>query len=171
LVLLAAAAGGLVHEDTVLALYLASHGYVVAAPDAGRAGSAPSLAAALASLDALEGVDSLRIAVVGRGPAVAAARAAARGPRVGALIELDPPENSSDAEASAASQLPVLVVLRASAGVAPAADAHRVTIRTPPGAERRRLIPAMTHLFLSSALRGWGDPLPAMAERLRRLGL
>jgi hypothetical protein len=170
LVLLAAGPSGLVREDTVLALYLASHGYIVAAPDVRRAGSAHSLADALAALDALAGVDSLRIAVVGRGPAVAAAREIAQEPRVRTLVELDPPEGG-DAEQSAARQLPTLVVLRASAGVAPAHGAQRVTVRLPPVTDRRRLSAAVTHLFLSSALRGWGDSLPAMAARLRRLGL
>lgn len=172
LLLFAAPEGRLVHADSVLAEYLASHGYVVAAPAGSGAGASfPSLDDVLESLRARVDVDSLRIAVGGRGAGVTAARDAARSARVRAMVEEDPPGGAGESAGAAVRRPPTLIVLGTSPGASPAPGADRLILRTPPGIERRRLVPAVTHQFLSAVLYGWGDSLPALAARFRRLGL
>ena len=173
LLVLVAGERGPVHEDTVLAAYLVSHGYVVATLGSRGAGLAtrPSLERLLTTLRVLRTVDSRRIAVAGRGAGAVRARdLASRWTRVGALIEFDPLDRAMDSTGPLVSRLPALVVVE-SIGAVSSPSPSRLLLHTPPGAERRRLVPALTHVFLSAALRGWGDSLEELAARLRRLGL
>lgn len=181
-------------DNTVLAEYLASHGYVVATvPGAERAAGM--------ALDALAGLSYVRrdaIAVVARGDGwVSAIEFAAGQPAVRAVLGLDPPPGGPVAVAPGRS----LAVLRLRADT-PAPGSHDgaerpgaagVTVTVPRSTARsfgdraawldlldqpdtsapdhRCLIGSVAHAFLDGALRTWGPPLADLATRLARAGL
>lgn len=168
--LVVAGDGGAGPPDTVLAVYLATHGYVVARGSTG-------LDDAMHAVRALGFVDSSRMAILGRGSGAALARGfAERTAWVGALVELEPEDSAA---ARAAVRSPTLVVRLRESGPAPTSSRARMTVDLPwlplrrdgQPADQRRLVAAVTRAFLDGALRGWGSPLPELAARLNAAGL
>lgn len=143
-------ATGPTREDSTLAAYLASHGYIAAVVPLlpSPSGASPELdEPLLRSLGSLAPVDSLRIAVAARRPGVPLAKMGRRPWPVRAVLELDPGH---------------LVVRTPASGF---------TLVLPPSADPLRLTPVLTHLLLNSVLRQWGDSLPELVRRLRARGL
>jgi hypothetical protein len=193
LILYAGEPGAAGPDNTVLAEYLASHGYVVAAVS----GTETGLDAALGAVAGLSYVSRDAIAVVARGRAwLSAVEFAAARPAVRAILGLDPPPGAPAAVAPGRS----LAVLQLRAG-APVDGSHGAA--GPPGAgvtvtvprstadsfgdraarldvldqpddsapDHRRLIGGVAHAFLDGALRAWGPSLADLATRLSRAGL
>jgi hypothetical protein len=181
-------------DNTILAEYLASHGYVVAAVSGAESG----LDGALDAVAGLSYVSRDAIAVVARGGGwLPAVEFAAGQPAVRAILGLDPPPGGPAAVAPGRS----LAILRLRADT-PAPGPHDAA--KPPGAagvtvtvprstahsfgdraawldlldqpdtsapDHRRLIGAVAHAFLDGALRAWGPSLADLATRLSRAGL
>lgn len=160
LVLLGSA--GRASQDTVRAAYFASHGYVVVVTT--------SFEEAWRGARDLPFVDSTRLAVVGAGAGMAAARDFARSvDAVDALAELG--ADSGDPPPGIVGRIPVLSWLSPTAEAAPAAD-DRLAVRLPPGpSDHVRLITAVTHAFLNAALERGSRTLADLATRLRQAGL
>lgn len=176
-------------DNTVLAEYLASHGYVVAAPIAPA-----GLDAAFNALRGFSHVGRDAVAVVTRDRGwPAAVEFAARCPAVRAVLVLDPPADARVAVAGGRS-LAVLGLRPDGAGpgnrsqglagvtvTVPRSTAGSFTDRPAFRAfldetgdvapDHRRLIAGVTHAFLDGALRAWGPSLEELAERLTRAGL
>jgi hypothetical protein len=194
LILYAGEPGAAGPDNTVLAEYLASHGYVVAAVS----GTETGLDAALGAVAGLSYVSRDAIAVVARGQAwLPAVEFAAARPAVRAILGLDPPPGAPAAVAPGRS----LAVLQLRAG-APVDGSHGdagppgtagVTVTVPRSTadsfgdraarldvldqpddsapDHRRLIGGVAHAFLDGALRAWGPSLADLATRLSRAGL
>ncbi len=162
--LLFAPAGGTADQDTVLARYFASHGYVVVIVPAG-------LEAAFQAALALPFVDSTQVAVAGAGAGAADARqmAAVRGSAIGALAELRPVE---DPPPRAASGRIATLIVRDSTDRPAAAGSRRWTVSLPGGpSDHVRLVIAVTHAFLNAALGRGSLSLTDLTRRLRAAGL
>lgn len=161
--LLFAPADGNAVQDTVLARYFASHGYVVVVVPAG-------LEAALEAALALAFVDSTQVAVAGAGPGAAAARQmAVRGRAIGALAELRPVEDPPPV--AAGGRIATLIV-RDSTDRPAAAGGRRLTVSLPGGpSDHVRLVIAVTHAFLNAALARGSLSLTDLTRRLRAAGL
>ena len=162
--LLFASADGNADQDTVLARYFASHGYVVVVVPTG-------LEAALKGALALPFVDSTQVAVAGAGAGAAAARqmAAVHGRAIGALVELRPVDDPSPA--AAGGRIATLIV-RDSTDRPAAAGGQRLTVILPGGpSDHVRLVIAVTHAFLNAALGRGSLSLTDLARRLRAAGL
>jgi hypothetical protein len=160
--LLFAPADGNPVQDTVLASYFASHGYVVVVVPAG-------LEAALQAALALPFVDSTQVAVAGAGVGAAAARQlAVRGSAIDALAELRPID---DPPAAAGRSIATLIVRDSTNRPAAAVD-RRLTVSLPGGpSDRVRLVIAVTHAFLNAALGRGSLSLRDLTRRLRAAGL
>jgi hypothetical protein len=194
LILYAGEPGAAGPDNAVMAEYLASHGYVVAAVSGAEGG----LDAALGAVAGLSYVSRDALAVVARGRAwIPAVEFAAARPAVRAILGLDPPPGAPAAVAPGRS----LAVLRLRADAA-SRGSHDAA--EPPGAagvgvtvprstahsfgdraawldfldqpddsapDHRRLIAGVAHAFLDGALRAWGPSLADLATRLARAGL
>jgi len=167
--LLFAPAPGHATQDSVLARYFASHGYVVVVVPSGAASSA-GLEDALAAARGLSFVDSTRVAVAGAGPGATAARQlAGRGGPIGALAELRPVD---DPPAPATGARIATLIVRDQTDRPMAADNRRVTVNLPAGpSDRVRLVTAVTHAFLNAALGRGSLSLADLTRRLRAAGL
>jgi hypothetical protein len=194
LILYAGDPGSAGPDNTVLAEYLASHGYVVATVP----GTGGGLEVALAALAGHAYVSRDAIAVVARGRGwLPAIEFAAARPAVRAVLGLDPPPTAPAAVAPGRT----LAVLRfrcdASGLASPAAPSPPgsagVTVTVPRSTrdsfgdraawlgflgrpddaapDHRRLIASVAHAFLDGALRAWGPSLEDLAARLSRAGL
>lgn len=161
--LLFAPAGGNADQDTVLARYFASHGYVVVLVPA-------ELEAALQAALALSFVDSTQVAIAGAGAGAAAARhLAVRRRAIGALAELRP---ADDPPAAAVGQRFATLIVRDSTDRSAAASGRRLTVSLPGGpSDHVRLIIAVTHAFLNAALGRGSLSLTDLTRRLRAAGL
>ncbi len=160
--LLFAPADGNADQDTVLARYFASHGYVVVVVPAG-------LEAALQAALALPFVDSTQVVVAGAGAGASAARRlAVRRRAIGALAELRPVD---DPPAAAGRRIATLIVRDSTDRPAPAVD-RRLTVSLPGGpSDHVRLVIAVTHAFLNAALGRGSLSLTDLTRRLRAAGL
>jgi hypothetical protein len=178
-------------DNTVLAEYLASHGYVVATVS----GAGRGLDAALAAVAGLSCASRDAIAVIARGRGwLPAVEFAAARPAVRAILGLDPRFDERPAVAPGRS-LAVLTLQSDSSDRWPHGDAATpgVAVRVPRSTpqsfgdraafldvlnqpddaapDHRRLIGAVAHAFLDGALRAWGPSLADLATRLSRAGL
>jgi len=150
-------------QDTVLARYFASHGYVVVVVPVG-------LEAALQAALALPFVDSTQVAVAGAGAGAAAARqVAVRGRVIGALVELRPVDDPPPA--AAGGRFATLIVRDSTDRPAPTGG-RRLTVSLPGGpSDHVRLVIAVTHAFLNAALGRGSLSLTDLTRRLRAAGL
>jgi len=167
--LLVAPAGEHAAQDTVLARYFASHGYVVVVASSGAPASA-GLEAALGATRGLPFVDSTRVAVAGAGPgATAARRLAEQEGLIGALAELRPVD---DPPTAAVRQRFATLIVRDSTGRPAAAVGRRLTVSLPGGpSDHVRLVIAVTHAFLNPALGRGSLSVSDLTRRLRAAGL
>jgi hypothetical protein len=167
--LLFAPAGGQDAQDTVLARYFASHGYVVVVAS-GDSPAPAGLEAALQAARALPFVDSTQVAVAGAGAGADAARQlAVRGRAIGALAELRPAE---DPPLAAAGGRIATLIVRDSTDRPAAALGRRLTVSLPGGpSDHVRLVIAVTHAFLNAALGRGSLSLTDLTRRLRAAGL
>lgn len=149
-------------QDTVLARYFASHGYVVVVVPAG-------LEAALQAALALPFVDSTQVVAAGAGVGAAAARRLAiRGRAIDALAELRPVD---DPPVAAGRSIATLIVRDSTNRPAASVDG-RLTVSLPGGpSDHVRLVTAVTHAFLNAALGRGSLSLADLTRRLRAAGL
>ena len=161
--LLFAPADGNAVQDTALARYFASHGYVVVVVPAG-------LEAALQAALALSFVDSTQVAIAGAGAGAAAARrVAVRERAIGALAELRPVDDPP--AAAGGGRIAALIVRESTDRPAPAGG-RRLTVSLPGGpSDHVRLVIAVTHAFLNAALGRGSLTLTDLTRRLRAAGL
>jgi hypothetical protein len=185
-------------DNTVLAEYLASHGYVVAAVPWADGG----LDAAWAAVGGLSFVrrDTIAMVALGRGWS-AAVEFAARQPAVRALLGLNPPPDAPPVAAPGAAPGRSLATLalradaahRSADSATPAPGVPVVTFIVPRSTshtfsdraaqlhflgrpddsapDHRRLIASVAHAFLDGAVRAWGPSLEDLMGRLSRAGL
>jgi dienelactone hydrolase len=166
--LLFAPAGGHAAQDTVLARYFASHGYVVVVVAAGRTAAA-GLEEALGAARTLLFVDSTRVAVAGAGAGATAARQLAEHGTIGALAELRPIDGPPPP--AAGGRIATLIVRDPTDRPTPA-DGRRLTVTLPAGlSDRVRLVTAVTHAFLNAALGRGSLSSTDLTRRLRAAGL
>ncbi len=148
--------------DTLFARYLASQGY-----DVLRAGGSPSRLSSLLQRLATPGQSAAGVAVLGSGSGAQVAGVIARRvAAVRALVEIEPAAGSPPLP-------PRISLLRFRR------PGSSQTV-TPPGTERLVVVTpsngrphhaGVTHAFLDRVLRGLGEPLPVLAQRLQRAGL
>jgi hypothetical protein len=178
-------------DNTVLAEYLASHGYVVVAALGGPA----ALDAALEVVASFSSADRGAIAALGYGRgAQIALDHAARTPAVRAVVALAPPPTFDvgalgDGRPALVFQAsgpdgPRLAGLRGSGTLAITVPRSTrdsfgdlAAIRAVRGGrddeapDHRRVIGGVTHAFLDGVLRSWGPSVTDLGARLRRAGL